>query len=279
MEAICGVGMTDCHVRAKQVPIKEVITQHNQVHRIRLVVQLIWWQLIKKTQGRVSHLELVDSLCNIYSSSASNIHNSTAVRQQKRKASFSKFCRLCSRSKGLWCFILGISKRVVWYLSYHWADKCETLWSCSIQCTACGTKTVELDSSKKIVPKDMNFKTPLNQTYDDDDRHKCIEDLEAMFARLEVKLNSFIKMQYDSCEHNMDQLIEEMESTVARVQVKRQLDPVAENVQSFIQRSLEQLTMSDNKDSSGGDLRSVDFEIFGYVQGAQSLCTPAPRRL
>uniref|UniRef100_A0A4W4DYA6 acylphosphatase n=1 Tax=Electrophorus electricus TaxID=8005 RepID=A0A4W4DYA6_ELEEL len=25
--------------------------------------------------------------------------------------------------------------------------------------------------------------------------------------------------------------------------------------------------MSENKDSSGGDLRSVDFEIFGYVQG------------
>ncbi|KAK1792673.1 hypothetical protein P4O66_012608, partial [Electrophorus voltai] len=51
------------------------------------------------------------------------------------------------------------------------------------------------------------------------------------------------------------------------VQVKRQLDPVAENAQSFIQRSLEQLTMSENKDSSGGDLCSVDFEIFGYVQG------------
>ncbi|XP_076846826.1 acylphosphatase 2, muscle type isoform X5 [Brachyhypopomus gauderio] len=46
-----------------------------------------------------------------------------------------------------------------------------------------------------------------------------------------------------------------------------QLDPVCGNTQRLRQRSLEQSSMSEDADPSDGDLCSVDFEIFGYVQG------------
>ncbi|XP_076846829.1 acylphosphatase 2, muscle type isoform X7 [Brachyhypopomus gauderio] len=50
-----------------------------------------------------------------------------------------------------------------------------------------------------------------------------------------------------------------------------QLDPVCGNTQRLRQRSLEQSSMSEDADPSDGDLCSVDFEIFGYVQERKGL--------